>query len=82
MDREQAFNEQLVQEVTRNKNAIREILDKSKVGECDGKCKGYGEQTPDDLCDQCRVALEKNADEIFSASTMMRLLGDAMNSRD
>jgi len=81
MDREKAFNEQLADEVSQNEDIIKKILNKSQVGSCGGKCRGYKEKTPDDLCEYCLNALEENADEIFSASPRMRLLGDAMNNR-
>ena len=82
MDREEEFNNQLAAEVSKNNAAIKVILANSRVGECGGKCGGYKEPTPDDLCDDCRQALEENAAEIFSVSPLMRLLGTAMDRRD
>ncbi|MGO9013613.1 MAG: hypothetical protein ACLQF0_01410 [Dissulfurispiraceae bacterium] len=80
MNREEEFNEQLAREVAQNKDAIADILRKSEVGQCGGRCKGYQEKSIEDLCEQCFNALEDNADEIFSASPMLKLFGDAMNS--
>ena len=79
--REKVFAEQLAEEVARNKDAIEEIFHRSKVGNCGGKCKGFKEKDLNKLCPQCFQALEKESDEIFSSSPLLRLFGDTMNTK-
>jgi len=81
-DRQKAFAEQLAREVAQNRDAITEILHRSNVGQCGGKCKGFKEDDLSKLCPKCFEALEEESDKIFSASPKLRLLGDVMNSRD
>ena len=75
-DRDRAFAEQLAHEVAQNKDAIAEIFNRSKVGQCGGKCKGFQEDDLRNLCDDCFRALEEQSDQIFSASLRLRLFGD------
>jgi dsDNA-binding SOS-regulon protein len=42
--KEKAFTEQLAYEVAQNKDAIAEILHRSRVGQCGGKCKDFQEE--------------------------------------
>jgi hypothetical protein len=42
MNRDETFNNQLAVEVGRNRDAIADFLGKSKVGQCSGKCTGFG----------------------------------------
>jgi hypothetical protein len=79
---EHAFLEQLAEEVSKNEDAISEMLSHSKVGNCGGQCKGWQEPDLKNLCPACLKALEAESDEIFTASPMLRLLGDVMNSKD
>jgi len=81
-ERERAFAEQLAGEVEDNKDAIAEILNKSKVGQCGGKCKGFREANFSGLCPECLQELEIETAEIFSVSPELGLLGDIMDSRD
>jgi len=80
--REHAFAKQLAGEVAENKDAIDEILKRSKVGQCGGKCQGLKEANFSDLCPECLQALEAETAEIFSVSPELRLLGDVMSSQD
>ena len=85
MDREQrelAFAVQLAGEVAQNGDAIVEILKRSKVGQCGGKCKGFCEANFSDLCPVCLQELEFETAEIFSVSPELGLIGDIMNSQD
>jgi hypothetical protein len=43
-DKKKVFTEQLAHEVAQNKNAIAELLNRSQVGNCGGKCKGSKKQ--------------------------------------
>ena len=81
-NREKAFAEQLAQEVAENKDAIAEVLQNSKVGECGGKCKGFQERELRNLCPDCFQALEAESEEIFASSPLLRMFGDVMNNRD
>ena len=80
--REHAFAEQLAGEVAENIDPITTIFDKSQVGKCGNKCRGFKETNLQDLCPQCLRALEEVSDEIFSVSPELRLFGDVMNSKD
>ena len=81
-DREKAFARQLAHEVALNKDAIAEVLQKSKVGQCGGQCRGVREKDLRDLCPDCFQALEAEADEIFAASPILRLFGDTMDTQN
>ncbi|MGO9013990.1 MAG: hypothetical protein ACLQF0_03315 [Dissulfurispiraceae bacterium] len=80
--KEKTFAEQLAQEVTQNKDAIVKLLNRSRVGNCGGKCKGWKENDLRNLCPACFRALEEESDEIFSTSPALRLFGDVMNTKD
>ncbi|MGD0283682.1 MAG: hypothetical protein ABSB95_15125 [Dissulfurispiraceae bacterium] len=80
-EREKAFTEQSAQEIARNKDAITKIFERSRVGQCGGKCKWFKEDDLGNLCEQCLKALEEEADEIFSVSVEMGLFKDAMNNK-
>ncbi len=41
----------------------------------------FKEEDLSKLCDQCFQALEEESEEIFSASPLLRLFGDAMNTK-
>ena len=79
--KKKAFAEQLAHEMARNKDAITEIFNRSKVGKCGGMCKGFKEDDPHNLCEYCFRALEEESEEICSVSPKLRLLGDAMNNK-
>jgi hypothetical protein len=78
--RDDAFARRLAFEVAKKIDDISEIIATSKVGACGGKCEGYAEKELTDLCPICLEALENESDEIFSASPMLRLLGNVMNN--
>jgi hypothetical protein len=80
--RDDAFARRLAFEVAKKIDDISEIIAASKVGACGGKCNGYSEKELTDLCPICLEALESESDEIFSASPILKLLGNAMNSQD
>ncbi|MGO9016190.1 MAG: hypothetical protein ACLQF0_14570 [Dissulfurispiraceae bacterium] len=80
--REDTFAGQLAFEVAKNIDDISEIIAASKVGACGGKCNGYTEKELSGLCPVCLEALESESYKIFSASPMLKLLGNAMNSQD
>ncbi len=80
--REHEFRKKLAEEVAGNVDDIADVLSKSEVGKCGGKCKGFAESDLKDLCPECLQALESVSDEIFSVSPELRRLGDVMNSRD
>ncbi len=79
--REKAFADQLAKEVAQNKDAIAEIFNRSKVGNCGGKCKGFQEKYLSNLCPECFRALEGESEEIFATSPMLRMFGDVMNNQ-
>jgi hypothetical protein len=79
--REHAFRKKLAEEVAGNVDDIAEILNKSKVANCGGKCKGVKEADFSDLCPECLRALEEASDEIFSVSPEMRMLEDVMSNK-
>ncbi len=80
--KEHEFNKRLAEEVAGIEDAINNMLSKSKVGQCGGKCLGFAEDDLSGLCPACLAALESVSDEIFSASPEMRRLGDVMNRQD
>ena len=80
--REHAFAERLAGEVAQNIDPITTILDKSQVGKCGNKRRGFNEANLQDLCPQCLRALEEVSDEIFSVSPELQLFKDVMNSQD
>jgi hypothetical protein len=81
-DKEHTLTEQLAQKVAQNKDAIAEILNRSRVGQCGGKCRGFAEDDLIKLCPECFQSLEAESDEIFSVSQELRLFGDVMNNKD
>ena len=81
-EKEKLFALQLAREIAKNKDVILEIFQKSTVGRCGGKCKGYNEEDPVNLCPECLRALEKESETIFSVSPAMKLFADVMNTKN
>ena len=76
------FVRHLAKEIANNIDVISEIFIKSRVGQCGGRCRGFGEEDLSGLCEDCFRALQEESDKIFSLAPGLRLLGDAMNNQN
>lgn len=82
MNKEDAFNQKLAEEVSLNQDDILEKLQNSQVGQCGGSCRGWQEEDLKNLCPTCLKVLEEESDGVFSSSPMLKMLGDVMNTKD